>query len=302
MIGGESLDYYVNVRHALDSSLNLSVAANASLLGNKIFLAHSLGNVLVSAAAKDHALNYSKYYMLNAAVPIEAYDNAAIAEEMTEHGWRDVPSTKWAANWYARIPYEGDPRSELRWRGRFSGLHGVINCYSPTEDILANASVNAWNGLWSMQELFKGTASLHFIPGNCEGGWGYNGMYTDAVGLLKTFAKTNVFTDAQLIVSPIFRKFDNALLHQPNVISITQTELNKVMGDGIPATSFAAGRNAISGGGVDENIDYSQMIPSAWPSSRIDGGVRLWHHSDIGRVAYFYVHRIFKKITLGVNQ
>jgi hypothetical protein len=69
LIGGESLDYYVNVRHALDTALNFSVAANA-LPGNKVMLAHSLGNMIVSEAAKYHLLDYQKYYMLNAAVPM----------------------------------------------------------------------------------------------------------------------------------------------------------------------------------------------------------------------------------------
>ena len=43
---------------------------------SKVVLAHSLGNMLVSSAAVDHNLQYSRYYMLNAAVPMEAYDGA----------------------------------------------------------------------------------------------------------------------------------------------------------------------------------------------------------------------------------
>jgi len=46
-----------------------------------------------------------------------------------------------------------------------------------------------------------------------------------------------------VFASPIFRRFDNDLLHQTNCTSIAQTELNKVMGDGIPVISVAAGAN-----------------------------------------------------------
>jgi len=299
VIGGEALDYYVNVRHALDTALNFSVAANA-LPGTKVMLAHSLGNMLVSEAAKYHLLDYQKYYMLNAAVPMEAYDAGASAQEMIEHGWRDVDSSKWAVNWYERIPYSGDPRQTLKWRGRFAGIHDAINCYSPTEDILANATMNGWGGLWGAQELFKGTATLHLIPGNCEGGWGYNSEHTNLAGLLTDFAKTNEFTDAELVASPIFRKFDNSILHQTNLISIAQTELNKVMGDGIPARSFAAGRNPISGICVAGNILMSPDDTLPWP--RIVDDQRKWYHSDICKIAFFYVHPIFKKIKEGDSQ
>lgn len=291
VIGGESLDYYTNVRHALDTALNFSVAANA-LPGTKVMLAHSLGNMLVSEAAKYHLLDYQKYYMLNAAVPMEAYDAGASAQEMIEHGWRDVDSSKWAANWYEHISYSGDPRQTLKWRGRFAGIHDAINCYSPTEDILANATTNGWGGLWGAQELFKGTATLHFIPGNCEGGWGYNSEHTNLAGLLTDFAKTNEFTDAELVASPIFRKFDNALLHQTNLISIVQTELNKVMGDGIPTRSFAAGANPI-GSVISEDYNYQGGTrPNGWPR-RADE----WWHSDIIKIAYFYVYDFFDKLT-----
>ena len=152
-----------------------------------------------------------------------------------------------------------------------------------------------------MQELFKGTAALHLAPGNCEGGWGYNGEHTNLSGLLTDFAKTNVFSDTELIMSPIFRKFDNATLHQTNLMSIAQTELNKVMGDGIPAVSFAAGANPIQNV-LDGSIELSPDGLPYWPSKRIANQRRQWHHSDICNVAFFYVNFIFNKIVKGENQ
>ena len=290
-LGGESLNYYINVCHALDSAPNFSTAVNA-LPGDKVMLAHSLGNMLVSEAAKSYLLNYSRYYMLNAAVPIEAYDSTSMAQEMIEHGWTDVSPEKWAARWYEIFHNTADSRRHLKWKGRFAGIHDAINCYSPTEEVLNNATATGWSGVWSVQELFKGTAALHLVPGNCEGGWGYNGEHTNLAGLLTDFAKTNVFSDTELIMSPIFRKFDNATLHQTNRISISQTELNKVMGDGIPAVSFAAGRNPI-GDAVMEDYNYQGLPrPNGWPRRENE-----WLHSDIAKVAYFYVYDFFDKLT-----
>lgn len=301
VLGGESLDYYSNVRHALDTALNFAGAVN-NLSGTKTIIAHSLGNMIVAKAAKDHFLSYNKFYMLNAAVPVEAFDIDSSADEMIEHGWDDVDPSKWAANWYEHITYIGDPRAELKWRGRFAGIHDVVNCYSPTEDVLANATANGWGGVWSMQELFKGTATLHLIPGNCEGGWGYNSEHTNLLGQLDDFSKTNEYTNAELIASPLFRPFDNSTFHQTNLITIAQTELNKVMGDGIPAISFAAGANPIESSSVDGNIELSTNMSYSWPETRIENNIRIWKHSDIRSIAFFYVKPIFKKITDGESQ
>ena len=118
--------------------------------------------------------------------------------------------------------------------------------------------------------------------------------HTNLAGLLTDFAKTNDFTDAELVASPIFRRFDNGLLHQTSLISIPQTELNKVLGDGIPATSFAAGANAISAFGNAGNYNYqgADGTPNGWPR-----GNGAWEHSDIKDIAFFYVHEFFKMLT-----
>ena len=94
--------------------------------------------------------------------------------------------------------------------------------------------------------------------------------HTNLAGLLTDFAKTNDFTDAELVASPIFRRFDNGLLHQTSLISIPQTELNKVLGDGIPATSFAAGRNETSGVSGNYNYQNEDGTPNGWPRTTGD--------------------------------
>ena len=52
-----SPDYYVNVKNAFLTAPVFAQDCNG-LPGEKIVLAHSLGNMLVSSAAKDHGLNY----------------------------------------------------------------------------------------------------------------------------------------------------------------------------------------------------------------------------------------------------
>ena len=116
----ETPNYYINVEHAFETASQF-VQDCAKLDGEKIILAHSLGNMLVSSAAKDHGLVYKKYYMLNAAVPMEAYDNSAFAPAMIDHDWRGVTDTVYSANWYLLFD-DGDGRGRFTWKDRFSGI------------------------------------------------------------------------------------------------------------------------------------------------------------------------------------
>ncbi|MBQ8112746.1 MAG: alpha/beta fold hydrolase, partial [Kiritimatiellae bacterium] len=294
LVGGESPDYYVNVAHALDTAVNFAVAANG-LPGDKVVLAHSLGNVLVSEAAENHLLSYSRYYMLNAALPVEAYSPETLNGEMIEHAWTNVNPRLYSANWHELFENKPDSRKDLRWRGRFVHVQNAVNCYSPTEDVLANATATGWGGIWSVQELFKGTAALHFAPGNCEGGWGFNGDHSNLLGTdLTDFAKTNEWTDAELIVSPMFRRFDDAAnLHSTNELVLAQGIASRILGDGIPATSFAAGANPLPLSCGVENINFHDMISDTGKWPRRDEGKILWHHSDLKNFAYYYVYPLF---------
>ena len=76
-------------------------ASCTNLPGRKVMIAHSLGNVLVSSAAVDHNLDYDRYYMLNAAVAMEAYDRAELSEDMVDSNWatNDVPLAYRASRW-----------------------------------------------------------------------------------------------------------------------------------------------------------------------------------------------------------
>ena len=167
-------DYYANVEHAFATAARFA-ADCAALPGRKVVLAHSLGNMLVSSAIKDHGLaDYDRYYMLNAAVPMEAYDGGESAAAMVDHDWRRVTNSVYSANWH-RLFEDKDGRSALTWSDRFSEIANAVNCYSESEDTLGNADLNEWlagklyrRKFWAIQEALKGTEYISFAPDN----WG----------------------------------------------------------------------------------------------------------------------------------
>ncbi len=88
-------NYFVNVANALAAAKPFAEACKR-LSGEKILVGHSLGNVLISSAIKDHGLDYTKFVMLNA----------------------EIAGKDFAAD------------------GRFAKLPRTINCYSPSDSFL----------------------------------------------------------------------------------------------------------------------------------------------------------------------
>jgi hypothetical protein len=314
-----SPDYYVNVKNAFLTVPTFVQCCN-SLPGRKVMLAHSLGNMLVSSAAKDHGLNYSKYYMLNAAVPIEAYNIESDEAAMVDTEWTNVPLQYRASDWSKLFP-TNDFRSLLSWRGRFEGIVNAVNCYSPTEDVLANAEVGQLTfsgGAWKIQEMTKGTTVWHEInilpfldlDVACEGGWGINTYYSlNPLWYVYQYGFTekakNDLTREDAITKPLFTPFrsENAVMHSTNLFTIADTTYReqlraKFLADAIPATSFAAGANHTGGGVLNYNMQTD--TPNGWPSQRekntSNGIIRQWLHSDLKNVSFFYVFRLFNKI------
>ncbi len=295
---GFAPNYWANVVHALRTAPALAELANA-LPGEKVLLAHSLGNVLTSEACKYHSLAYSKYYMLNAAVPVEAYDgNSAIRAPMKPSAWRPYAERILSGNWYAVFGTK-DARRGIAWRGRFADLPDIVNFYSPTEDVLSNPEIDGMGGAWSTQELLKGTGLAIILPKVAdEGGWGFNRLHTiplSATELLKT-----EFTDDELKISPPFLPFADKWLHTTNAVTEAQVSavLPRILADGIPATTFAAGANEI-GGGV-RNLNYHSLMTNEaqWPEQN-KSGQNIWKHSAIKNLAYPFVHLLFAEFVKG---
>lgn len=111
-------------------------------------------------------------------------------------------------------------------------------------------------------------------------------------------------TDVDLKKHPVFRPFDESWLYTTNCISATAISAPmraRILADGIPAMSFAAGANETAG--VAENYNYQSLTPNGWPSERREvrnfRRIDVWLHSDIKNVAFHYVYKFFEKIAKG---
>ncbi len=209
-LDGVSLDYHENALLAFKAAWATAVQCNA-LKGKKIVAAHSLGNMIASSAINDHGLKIEKFFLIDAAVPLEAYDDDAAGMDspyptapwrhMRNPDWKEYENRTylWASEWYRLFP-ETDARHNLTWRGRFADIpkNKMVNYYSSGEEVLDN-----WAGdkspkkgrpyAWCIQEQVKGSltmlgtsfTSILFSgkPGSrWEGGWGFNGDYRQLLG------------------------------------------------------------------------------------------------------------------------
>lgn len=283
-------------------------------------IAHSLGNVLVSSAAVDHNLDYDRYYMLNAAVAMEAYDRAELSEDMVDSNWatNDVPLAYRASRWSGLFGSD-DFRSTLSWRGRFAGIRNAVNCYSETEDVVGNprhAVLTVNEPVWVMQEYMKGTSLIHganllppFSHIACEGGWGRNAHYPLWCASGSTLGLSGL-TREDVIVNPLFTPFRNESerMSSTNLFSVADTAATpqlRALADAIPAESHAAGANAfeVRANIINKRLDLDLVSNTGlWPEEQTkkvkDGTgneitVYQWKHSDLKNLAYFYVYKLF---------
>ncbi len=315
-------DYYVNVRNAFRAAAVLPKALR-NVGSRNYLLAHSLGNMLVSSAAVDHQLEYERYYMLNAAVPMEAYDATAYAGAMVDTEWSLVPREYWASNWN-QLFVTDDFRHSLNWHGRFTGLRNVVNAYSVTEDVLGNpksGQLTYVGGAWKTQELSKGTTtwydlnavSLQGLDVVCEGGWGIASQYaTNPLWYIYQYGFTSYvgsnITRNLAITEPLFTPFcayreqmQSSTLFRDWQIKDPAELRARFLGDAIPATSFAQGANAASPKLNWANVSLTELADhlDSWPRGTPKNGACEWRHSDLKNLPYFYVHKLFEKIVKG---
>ncbi len=316
-------NYYINVEHAFATADNVAELV-PELPGSIVLGAHSLGNMLVSSAIRDHGLTCEKYFMFNAAVAMEAYDVQALSymttnmtnvasHYMANRNWDPYTNkATWASYWHSLAPFQtnaADGRRELTWFDRFGNITNAVNCFSSTEDVLDNSdstSVTVWDVLhtrwaWANQERLKGTLVMAVGPGNKEGGWGFNLAYQTVLGVPPNSNMVNSLSDDCLATNPVFGVFDLADLTKPAGAALAaDPEIrSRLLSDAIPALSCAAGRNPIADfgfGGVGLDLhkerrgDYGDQ-PSNWPEDD-----NRWHHSDLKNIAYPFNYRAFDKV------
>jgi hypothetical protein len=94
--GDTGLDYHKAVFQAFHTGDDF----NASLSGDITVAAHSLGNVVIGQAIQSGSLIPTRYYMINAATPNEAYGSGGSATDMVEKDWTGIDASFYASNWY----------------------------------------------------------------------------------------------------------------------------------------------------------------------------------------------------------
>lgn len=159
--------------------------------------------MVVSNAIAHEGLTPTNYYMINAAVPIEAYDDLQLAGVcgtsnqmkncMIEEDWIDYKNLGldklFASEWHSLFDND-DPRKKITWKNQFSSVlnANVFNFYSPGDDVVENAIEGesnlgstwevVWTGrhAWVNQEIGKGCQNLLFGGFNspCQAGWEFN--------------------------------------------------------------------------------------------------------------------------------
>lgn len=178
VLGALTINYHLNVQQAIATAPAFARFVNSPMLGGDVTVAaHSLANMVVSPAIQDHGARPTRYFMVDCAVAMEAYDADLPKEPAMIHpDWRSYTNRLYASEWHTLFP-DSDGRHGLTWRGRFKDvpkLTQVYNFYSSGEEVLENNTpentpmipdVLGWQGglsilpgtlPWALQELLKG--------------------------------------------------------------------------------------------------------------------------------------------------
>jgi hypothetical protein len=260
--------------------------------------------------------------MINAAVPIEAYDMGSVDDDqrkaMIERDWKERGKHLYAANWhdlFSATP--ADRRNELTWKRRFESVTlRAHNFYSPGEDVVANTTTDSasifWTvlrqgfhlsrGAWAAQELVKGvswmTSLADFVMIRRQAGWKRDLWY---FGVPET-----EISKIDLMTQPFFNDFiENDLVDANPVIASAKAGEKKVQFDllarGLPALSYAAAANPVTalGNTRNFNMELNGRTENRWPTEGHSGdNTGNWLHSDFRNVALPYVYQMYEAMII----
>ena len=293
-----------------------------SIPGEKVVMAHSLGNMVVSSMIQDHGLEVSKYIMCNSAVPAEAYDTTLGPTNLLVHSkWEAYPRESFANEWHKLfLDDENDDRRKLTWKGRFpSVVQYAVNFYSSRDHVLELFPTNVigltdgyenWEQKyerysWHSQELWKGRKKGLALVGTTDwSGWGFREDFWGNSLISPTNAW--LMSETELKTNTVFRLQPESM--NTNVIS--RLVLDMHLTQGIPARTPAAGFVAwgdddMSDSMFDLNNPNTQTRgiarPNGWPIRTFGWLITTtweteWLHSDMKDVSYFFNHKFFEKV------
>lgn len=300
---GAGWEYQINVANAFAIASNFNVQVSG-VSGDKIVLAHSLGNMVVSAAIQDYGLNVDKYFMLDAAVAMECYRPASFSDAtnnnyLLHEDWTGYSNKTWCSKWFELFS-SPDDREKLTWKDRFPSVISVAyNFYSSGDEIFetyTNGTPSPFSGgvmpwrveryAWQKQEMFKGRTILGIpiLGGTDWAGWGFSGEYS--------MATANAATPDNLRTNAVFRHEPTGMFSSNIAVQVR----NDIIARGVPALSYAAGENAINLiGFYNYNMDEAVHKPNGWGRSGGTYGSR-WLHSDLKNMAYLYTYELFNEL------
>ena len=346
-IGSFTPDYHANVPHAIDTAPFLRDFLLFNVHGEITIAAHSLGNMVVSSMLSDNAnlwdSNYSStnslakiknYFLIDAAVAIEAYDGAATRSPDMQHSdWLNYKQSLWPSEWHQLfVKYNpNDSRAKLTWRDRFLTRPvntNYFNFFSSGEEVLGVMPLNTTitqllvdeanqSGIyaWALQEKLKGgnPVSVDLI-GNTIGGWGFNlddYAEQDPFGRNTnnpiSFILANNLPESDLKAKPFFKKGQNTELYSTGSIgsNYAANNMSTLLASAFPALTLPIGANEIIIEKLDfkfskdNNFDMEKLFKNEkkdWPESRAP--YNNWKHSDLKKVSYPFVYNLFDALVL----
>jgi hypothetical protein len=306
-----STDYHKAVFFAMQTGGAFAPALAFTQGADVTVAAHSLGNMVVGEAIQNGGFTPSRYYIINGAVPTEAYDPglATDAERwaMTEAQWKPFGTIHqqrlYSSSWHTLFP-ASDDRSKLTWKNRFERVLRLDishNFYSTGDEVVQNPTSDTAlggifaeglaRGAWGNQELMKGTDLASYVQSRYQGGWGFNfnpQQFPEYQGYVKpTFGGFRMYypeetpanvpggiTDEQLKTKPFFKPFKEFDLFSPTLGSAKAGELKvqrDVLAAGVPARSYAIAANPVPGLAGNHNMDELRTWPDSWPAENHDG-------------------------------
>ena len=326
-----TINYHQNVLNAFCTADDFADSVNWLPGAKKYMVAHSLGNMLVSAARQFSGLEYERYLMLNAAVPIEAYDptggvTAVSKFCMTPEKWRPYPDRVRASHWYELFLDDPcDERRTLTWKGLFKDVDNTVNFYSSRDEVVANGDGDWRNPIsrkfaWYNQERVRGFYLVSLSP---QSGWRFNDSYFK-MDLVEyegsppayeardyTPEETADITNEQLKVRPFFKDFAYDGIYGAGGSDFVATNAYVrwyALSHGIPAESFAAGANPVPKWGPtltvslsDETNTVNRMIRNVNMATNcvpIGSGVKEmpWVHSYFIQNSMFETKILFEEL------
>lgn len=326
-----ALSYHYNVHSAFITARDLSLFIQNNISGESVILAHSLGNMVVASAIQDYGLNPAKFFMLNAAIPSEAfnasyYENSS-SSDFVHDLWREYPSESWTSNWHSLFD-AGDDRSKLTWKNRFVNVtNNVYNFYSSGDEVFEvhegdtpdSLDVELIDGKgrysWHVQEVLKGrkhhgeSNPLSVAAGTEWSGWGFREeleKFIPIIGNNGSVTQISIYTNCitaatastmqpnDFKTNTVFHLYPSTM----NTNRIHKTIIDEHLAKGIPALSRSTGQIRLINNHSITSLDLNgkSSPPNGWWRPADDDFSNRWLHSDIKNVAYFFIYDIFEKI------